>query len=64
MDAKELRAKSLDELKQELHSLLRGHFGLRVQHATQQLNNTAELRRTRRAVARVKTIMAEKARKG
>jgi large subunit ribosomal protein L29 len=63
MDAKELRGKSLDELKQELSALLRGHFGLRVQQATQQLNNSAELRKTRRAIARVKTIMAEKARK-
>ena len=61
MDAKELRAKSVDELKQELNSLLRAHFGLRMQQATQQLSNNAELRKTRRNIARVRTIMHEKA---
>ena len=61
MDAKELRAKSADELKQELNSLLRAHFGLRMQQATQQLSNNAELRKTRRNIARVRTIMHEKA---
>ena len=62
MDASELRAKHVDELKQELNSLLRAHFGLRMQHATQQLNNNSELRKTRRSIARVRTIMGEKAR--
>ena len=61
MDAKELRTKSVDELKQELNSLLRAHFGLRMQQATQQLSNNAELRKTRRNIARVRTIMHEKA---
>ncbi len=61
MDAKELRAKSLEDLNKELSSLLRAHFGLRMQKATQQLSNTSELSKTRRAIARVRTIMKEKA---
>jgi large subunit ribosomal protein L29 len=61
MDTKELRAKSKDELTQELSSLLKAHFGLRMQQATQQLNNTSELRKTRRSIARVRTILGEKA---
>ena len=62
MDNKELRGKSAQELKDELTSLLRAHFSLRMQHATQQLSNTSELARTRRAIARVRTIIGEKAR--
>lgn len=61
MDAKELRAKSMDELKLELAALRRAHFGLRMQKATQQLSNTSELGKTRRSIARVRTIMREKA---
>jgi large subunit ribosomal protein L29 len=62
MDSKELRAKNLDELNRELAELLKAQFGLRMQHATQQLSNTAELRKTRRSIARVRTILREKAR--
>jgi len=62
MDNKELRSKSAQELKTELNSLLKAHFSLRMQQATQQLTNTSELARTRRAIARVRTIMAQKAR--
>ena len=61
MDAKELRAKSPEELNKELSDLLRAHFGLRMQQATQQLSNTSELRKTRRSIARVRTILREKA---
>jgi large subunit ribosomal protein L29 len=61
MDAKELRGKSLDELNRELSDLLKAHFGLRMQQATQQLANTAELGKTRRSIARVRTIIREKA---
>ncbi len=61
MDAKELRAKSPEELNKELAELLRAHFGLRMQHATQQLSNNSELRKTRRSIARVRTILREKA---
>ena len=60
MDAKELRGKSVDELQKELNDLLRAQFGLRMQKATQQLNNTSEIRKTRRSIARVRTIMNEK----
>jgi large subunit ribosomal protein L29 len=62
MDNKELRSKCAPELQTELNSLLKAHFSLRMQQATQQLSNTSELTRTRRAIARVRTIMAEKAR--
>jgi len=62
MDNKELRGKSAAELATELNSLLKTHFSLRMQQATQQLTNTSELSRTRRAIARVRTILAEKAR--
>jgi large subunit ribosomal protein L29 len=62
MNAKELRAKSPVELNEELSALLKAHFSLRMQHATQQLTNTSELSNTRRAIARVRTILAEKAR--
>ena len=62
MDNKELRGKNAQELQTELNSLLKAHFSLRMQQATQQLTNTSELTRTRRAIARVRTILAEKAR--
>jgi large subunit ribosomal protein L29 len=62
MNAKQLRAKSAQELQEELSSLLKAHFSLRMQQATQQLTNTSELGKTRRTTARVRTILAEKAR--
>lgn len=61
MKAKELRGKSADELNKELDSLLRAHFALRMQVATQQSNKTADLGKIRRDIARVKTVMREKA---
>ena len=61
MNAKELRAKSETELKQELQELLKTHFKLRMQKATQQLQYTASLRQTRRDIARVRTILTQKA---
>jgi large subunit ribosomal protein L29 len=60
MKAKELRSKSPGELQQELTELLRAQFGLRMQHATQQLTNTNLLRNTRRDIARVRTIISQK----
>ena len=63
MNAKQLRAKSAQELQEELSSLLKAHFSLRMQQATQQLTNTSELGKTRRTVARVRTILAQKARR-
>lgn len=61
MNAKELRAKDTAALKQELQDLLQTQFKLRMQKATQQLQNTASLRQTRRDIARVRTILTEKA---
>ena len=60
MKARELRGKSVDELKQELHSLLRAQFSLRMQKATQQLANTSQIGKTRRDIARVRTVLTQK----
>ena len=62
MKPSELRGKQPDELKKELESLLRAQFGLRMQVATQQLSNTSQLKKVRRDIARVRTILNEKAR--
>ena len=61
MNTKELTAKSEAELNTELTSLYKSHFGLRMQKATQQLTNTSQLARTRRDIARVKTVLNQKA---
>ncbi|TAM90207.1 MAG: 50S ribosomal protein L29 [Candidimonas sp.] len=61
MKASELRSKSDVELKEELDSLLRAHFNLRMQRATQQLSNTSQLGKVRRDIARVRTLLTEKA---
>ncbi len=58
----ELRAKDVAALEKEVSDLLKAHFGLRMQKATQQLQNHTQLGRTRREIARVKTIIAEKKR--
>jgi large subunit ribosomal protein L29 len=60
MRASELRAKTDAELQKELGELLRARFGLRMQHATQQLSNTSQLQKVRRDIARVRTVMREK----
>lgn len=61
MNAKELRAKDEAALKQELKDLLETEFKLRIQKSTQQLQNTAAIRTNRRDIARVRTILTEKA---
>lgn len=61
MKASELRAKNGDELRKELNDLLRAQFGLRMQIATQQLNNTSQIKKVRRDIARVRTVLKEKA---
>ena len=61
MKASELRGKSTDELRQELQSLLRAQFSLRMQKATQQLTNTSQIRKVRRDIARVRTFLNQKA---
>lgn len=60
MKASELRGKSVDELKQELQSLLKAQFSLRMQKATQQLSNTSQIQKTRRDISRVRTLLTEK----
>lgn len=60
MKASELRTKSAADLQQEMLSLTKAQFGLRMQVATQQMTNTSELRKVRRDIARVKTILREK----
>ena len=63
MKPSELRGKQPEELQKELEALLRAQFGLRMQVATQQLGNTSQLKKVRRDIARVRTIMREKASK-
>ncbi|MCB1894491.1 MAG: 50S ribosomal protein L29 [Zoogloeaceae bacterium] len=60
MKASELRAKSAPELNKELLDLLKAQFSLRMQHATQQLANTSQLKNVRRDIARVRMVLAEK----
>ncbi len=60
MNAKDLRAKSSDELTKELLDLRKAQFSLRMQAATQQLSNTSQLGKVRKDIARVKTIQTEK----
>jgi len=55
--ANELRAKSSEELHKELSDLLKAQFGLRMQHATQQLTNNSQIRKVRRDIARVRTVI-------
>jgi large subunit ribosomal protein L29 len=61
MNVKEMRAKDAAALTKELQELQKAHFSLRMQKATQQLQNTSQIRNTRRDIARVRTIMTQKA---
>jgi large subunit ribosomal protein L29 len=63
MKASELRTKDVEALQKEIAELLKAHFNLRMQRATQQLSDHTQLRKTRRDIARAKTILTEK-RKG
>ena len=60
MKATELRTKDVAGLQQELSDLGRAHFALRMHIATQQNSNTAQLKRLRRDIARVQTVIKEK----
>jgi large subunit ribosomal protein L29 len=62
MKASELRSKDVAALEKEITDLLKAHFGLRMQKATQALSNNSQLGKTRRDIARAKTILAEKKR--
>ena len=57
MKASELRGKDQPALQKELNDLLKAQFGLRMQIATQQLSNTSQLKKVRRDIARVQTVM-------
>jgi len=61
MKATELRAKSTEDLNKELLDLLKAQFGLRMQVATQQLSNHSQIGKVRRDIARVRTLLREKA---
>lgn len=60
MKATELRGKDQEALQRELNELLKAQFGMRMQIATQQLSNTSQLKKVRRDIARVKTVMNSK----
>lgn len=61
MTAEKLRSKSSDELRDELTKLKKEQFNLRFQQATNQLENTARVRQVRTDIARIQTVLAEKA---
>jgi len=61
METKEMRAKDAAALNKELQDLLKAQFSLRMQKATQQLQNTSQIRKVRRDIARVRTVLNEKA---
>jgi large subunit ribosomal protein L29 len=58
----DIRAKTPDELKDQLLGLKKEQFNLRFQRATQQLESTARVRQVRREIARIKTVLTEKSR--
>jgi large subunit ribosomal protein L29 len=60
MKATELQGKDKAALQKELNDLLKAQFGLRMQIATQQLSNTSQLKKVRRDIARVKTVINQK----
>ncbi|MEJ2232971.1 MAG: 50S ribosomal protein L29 [Syntrophobacterales bacterium] len=62
MKASEFRELSVEELEVKEKELAEAFFNLKFQHATGQLDNTAQLKRTRRDIARVKTVLEEKRR--
>ena len=59
MKASELKEKSEAELQKELQGMLREQFNLRMQKATNQLNDSSQMKKVRRNIARVKTVMNE-----
>jgi large subunit ribosomal protein L29 len=61
MEMKELRAKNDAALEIELRDLLKAQFSARMARATQQLQDHTQLRKLRRDIARVRTVMNEKA---
>jgi large subunit ribosomal protein L29 len=64
MNVDEMKSKTVGELGDELNELLQEHFNLRMQKGMGQMTNVNELRRVRRDIARVKTVMTEKTNEG
>ncbi|MCA1805846.1 MAG: 50S ribosomal protein L29 [Xanthomonadaceae bacterium] len=64
MKANTMRDKNVADLQQELEGLLREQFNLRMQKGTGQLSRPDQVKKVRRNIARVKTIMSEKTRAG
>ncbi len=62
MKPEDIRAKSADELNDQLLQLKKEQFNLRFQRASGQLDNTARVRAVRRDIARIKTVLGERAR--
>ena len=62
MNAKDVKAKTTDELNAELEQLTKEVFNLRFQRASGQLENTARVRDVRRTIARIKTVLGERQR--
>ena len=62
MKASDLRARTEDELNEEVETLAKEIFNLRFQRASGQLENTARVREVRRGIARIKTILGERRR--
>lgn len=60
MKSNDLREKTVEQLNQDLFDLLKVQFGLRMQHATAQLEKNSELNKVRKNIARIKTILSEK----
>ena len=60
MKVSEMQEKGAEDLRKELESLLKAQFSMRMQKATQQLTNTSQLRKVRRDIARVRTVLQSK----
>ena len=60
MNVKELREQDLPQLNEELMTLLKEHFELRMQHRSSQLDNLSRLGKTKKSIAQIKTIIQEK----
>ncbi|CAH9017316.1 50S ribosomal protein L29 [Candidatus Nitrosacidococcus sp. I8] len=60
MKAQDLRLKAVDILRSDLLNLLREQFKLRIQNGTNQLSKNSEMKRVRRDIARIKTVLGEK----
>lgn len=64
MNAQELRSKSVSELKTELHNLLREKFNLSMQRGTGQLSRPDQVKKVRKDIARINTVLTEKTNAG